>query len=112
MSRIDFAGQLTNLSEHDGVYLWHVDGTAKVGAQSRTLSGVVFLSPNHTVRGIGLWQDRAAQDGEKLRVMTLDQAGMPDWNEHTAYAYFESVADKLRHPFRYACEAKVSVVAR
>lgn len=104
VSRVDLTAQLTNLSKHDGVLLWHADGTAMIGGQSRVMSGVVFLNPNRTVRGMGLWQDRPGQDGDKLRIMTLNTEGVLDWNETSAYAYFETESNKLAHPFSYKCK--------
>lgn len=103
---IKLAALLTSRSEEDGVELWHGEATATFGSRSLPLSGVTFTTSSGKVRGIGYWPEAQSGVNEQMRISTLNDQGMLDWNDATAYVYFENEPNKLRYPFTYECQVK------
>lgn len=101
VSRIKFQAELSGKSTHDDVLLWHAKGTVNFADQSQQLAGAVFLKTDNEVRGLGLYRDQYPHSAEDLRISTLNENGILDWNEQFAFIYFENASEKLAHAFDY-----------
>ena len=101
--RVDYTAELTGKSVHDEVVLWHGRGTASFAGQSQQLAGAVFLNPDGEVRGLSLYRDHYPHTRQDLRITTLNENGNLDWNEESAFVYFEDAPEKLAHAFDFQC---------
>ena len=103
---VNFNAGLNGKSVHDGVVLWHASGIATYKGGNQKLEGAVFLSPTNKVRGLHLYRDRYPHEGRDLRIATLNEDGILDWNERAAFIYAEGSLDKLAHRFDYRCNVR------
>jgi hypothetical protein len=102
-SRVDFTAELTGKSVHEGGVLWHGKGSANIGGKLQQLSGSVFLTPDNAVRALSLYRDYYPHTAEDLRISTLNEDGILDWNDKTAFIYFVNASNKMAHAFDYRC---------
>lgn len=107
--KITFEGKLSGKSVRDDTDLWHAEGTAVFQGNLQKLSGPIFIfASTGEVRGLSLYRDRYPHQMVDLRISTLDESGMLDWDEDTAFVYFESAPDKLAHHYDYHCTVENS----
>lgn len=103
IGRIDYEADLTGKYVDGDVILWHADGVATYQGGSQNLAGAIFLRPTNEVRGLGLYRDRYPHQSVDLRISTLNENGNLDWDEDSAFVYFENAPDKMAHQFDYSC---------
>lgn len=104
ISVVAFDAELSGKSVLEDVNLWSARGVAKFGGTSQELTGPVFLGLGGKVRGLSLSRDRYPRQTFDLRISTLNNDGKLDWNEHSAFVYFEGARSKMLHPFAYRCD--------
>ncbi len=105
---IDYKAVLTSNYVDGGAVLWDADGLATYQGGSQNLVGTIFLQPTNEVRGLVLYRDRYPHQSDDLRISTLNENGKLDWDEETAFVYFENAPDKMSHRFDYSCTVKKS----
>lgn len=105
---VDFKAGLTGKSFQDGTVLWHASGTATYEGGAQRLEGAVFLLPTNKVRGLHLYRDRYPNEAKDLRIATLNEKGILDWDEKAAFIYYEDANNKLSHRYDYRCDVKNS----
>jgi len=88
--------------------LWHASGTATYEGGAQQLEGAVFLLPTNKVRGLHLYRDRYPNEAKDLRIATLNEHGILDWDEKAAFIYYEGATNKLSHRYDYRCDVKNS----
>ena len=104
ISEVTFAGELSGKSVHDDTELWTAEGTAVFRGTSQNLRGPVFiLTSTGKIRGLSLYRDRYPHQMIDVRISTLDDSGRLDWNEDSAFVYFEGAPDKMAHLYDYSC---------
>lgn len=103
IGRIDYEADLIGKYVDGDVILWHADGVATYQGGSQNLAGAIFLRPTNEVRGLGLYRDRYPHQSVDLRISTLNENGNLDWDEDSAFVYFENAPDKMAHQFDYSC---------
>lgn len=102
--KITFGGELSGKSVHDDTDLWSAEGTTVFQGTSQKVRGVVFiLTSTGEVRGLFLYRDRYPHQMTDVRISTLNESGQLDWNEDSAFVYFESAPDKMAHHYDYNC---------
>lgn len=104
ISVVAFDAELSGKSVHEDVNLWSARGVATFEGTSQELTGPVFLRPDGKVRGLSLYRDRYPRQAVDLRISTLNNDGKLDWNEHSAFVYFEGGRSKMSHPYTYRCD--------
>lgn len=103
---VGFKAGLTGKSFQDGTVLWHASGTATYEGGAQRLEGAVFLLPTNKVRGLHLYRDRYPNEAKDLRIATLNENGILDWDEKAAFVYYEGATNKLTHRYDYRCDVK------
>ena len=72
------------------------------------MEGAVFLLPTNKVRGLHLYGHRYPNEAKDLRIATLNENGILDWDEKAAFIYYEGATNKLSHRYDYHCDVKNS----
>lgn len=103
VGRVEYTAELTGKSVHGDVVSWHGRGIAHFARQSQQLAGAVFLNLDNEVRGLGLYRDHYPHTRQDLRISTLNENGNLDWNEESAFVYFEDAPEKMAHAFDFDC---------
>lgn len=101
---VTFEAELSGKSVHDDTELWSAEGTAVFAGTSQKLSGPVFiLTSTGEVRGLSLYRDRYPHQMIDLRIATLNGSGTLEWDENSAFVYFESAPNRIAHQYDYTC---------
>lgn len=103
---VDFKAGLTGKYLQDGTELWHASGTATYEGGAQRLEGAVFLLPTNKVRGLHLYRARYPNETKYLRIATLNENGILDWDEKAAFIYYEGATNKLSNRYDYRCDVK------
>tara|TARA_B100000678_G_C18160661_1_gene482890 strand:- start:171 stop:686 length:516 start_codon:yes stop_codon:yes gene_type:complete len=106
IGRIDYEADLTGKYVDGDLILWHADGVATYQGGSQNLAGAIFLRPTNEVRGFGLYRDRHPHQSDDLRISTLNENGNLDWDDESAFVYFENAPDKMAQQFDYSCTVR------
>ena len=104
ITKLVFAAQLSNPSAHNGLSLWQADGTATADKERWELDGPVFSNQSNRIQGFGLWRTRPGTRRQNLRILTLNEDGILDWDERSAFVSFDGDNEKLGHRFDYRCK--------
>ena len=62
------------------------------------------MSPSNKVRGMTAYQREYPARGDNIRIFTLNAEGMLDFDENSAFVFFESSLDHTAHQYDYTCE--------